>query len=91
MTKVVNRCTIKMFGSIIVSGMHKIARCGITQSNTVIVTLPLAIGIGFSKVQGIFAIMPQMVEEVLQSNCVAIVFLVALFFNLGLPKNMELS
>lgn len=35
--------------------------------------------------------MPQMVEEVLQSNCVAIVFLVALFFNLGLPKNMELS
>lgn len=88
---VLGGCTIMMFGSIIVSGVQMIARCGFNQRNTTIVALSIGIGIGFTQVPGLFSIFPTMAQQVLQSNCVAIVFIIALILNLVLPKNMEVE
>ena len=46
-------------------------------------------GTGFTQVPEIFAIFPQIVENVFAENCVAVVFLVSIILNLVLPKNME--
>lgn len=88
---VLGGCTIMMFGSIIVSGVQMISRCGFNQRNTTIVALSIGIGIGFTQVPGLFSIFPTMAQQVLQSNCVAIVFIIALVLNLVLPKNMEVE
>ena len=44
---VVGGCTIMMFGSILTSGVQMIASCGFSQRNITIVSLSLAVGIGF--------------------------------------------
>lgn len=88
---VLGGCTIMMFGSIIVSGIEMILRCGINQRNTTIIALSLGVGIGFTQVPEIFSALPQIVREVLASNCVAVVFIVAIILNLVLPKNMEVK
>ena len=85
---VLGGCTIMMFGSIVVSGIQMIIRAGLTEKNTMIVVLSLSIGIGFTQVNGLFSIFPEMVQELLQSNCVAIAFVVALILNLVLPEHM---
>ena len=46
-------------------------------------------GTGFTQVPEIFAIFPQIVENVFAENCVTVVFLVSIILNLVLPKNME--
>lgn len=88
---VLGGCTIMMFGSIVVSGIQMITRAGFTQRNITIIALSLGIGIGFTQVPEIFSIFPQMVREVLASNCVAIVFIVSIVLNLVLPKNMDIE
>ena len=88
---VLGGCTVMMFGSIIVSGIQMLIRCGINQRNTVIIALSLGIGIGFTQVPDIFRIFPEMVQQVLANNCVAVVFIIALVLNLVLPKNMEVE
>lgn len=88
---VLGGCTIMMFGTIVVSGIQMITRCGFNQRNTVIVALSLSVGIGFTQVPDIFSIFPQMVQQVFANNCVAIVFVVAIILNLVLPKDMELK
>ena len=45
---VVGGCTIMMFGSILTSGVQMIASCGFSQRNITIVSLSLAVGIGFT-------------------------------------------
>ena len=87
---VLGGCTIMMFGSIIVSGIQMLIRCGINQRNTVIIALSLGVGIGFTQVPEIFQVFPQLVQEILADNCVAVVFVVAVILNLALPKNMEI-
>ena len=77
-----------MFGTIVVSGIQMIGKCGFTQRN-IIAALSLSVGIGFTQVPEIFAIFPQIVQNVFAQNCVAVVFLVAVILNLVLPKNME--
>ena len=81
--------TIMMFGTIVVSGIQMIGKCGFTQRNITIAALSLSVGIGFTQVPEIFAIFPQIVQNVFAQNCVAVVFLVAVILNLVLPKNME--
>lgn len=88
---VLGGCTIMMFGSIVVSGIQMMIRCKLDQRNTMIIALSLGIGIGFTQVPAIFSIFPQMVQEVLATNCVAVVFIVAVILNLLLPKNMEVE
>lgn len=86
---VLGGCTIMMFGTIVVSGIQMIGKCGFTQRNITIAALSLSVGIGFAQVPEIFAIFPQIVQNVFAQNCVAVVFLVAVILNLVLPKNME--
>lgn len=86
---VLGGCTLIMFGSIVVSGLHMIAKCGYNQRNMLIVALSLSIGIGFTQVPEIFAIFPEIVRNVLAENCVAVVFIVAVILSLVLPKSME--
>ena len=80
-----------MFGTIVVSGVQMLTRCGFSQRNTIIAALSLSIGIGFTQVPEIFGIFPQLVKDVFAENCVAVVFVVALILNLILPKNMEVE
>ncbi len=86
---VLGGCTIMMFGSIVLSGMQMITKCGFSQRNITIVALSLSIGLGFTQVSEIFAIFPRIVQTVFAENCVAVVFLVAIILNLTLPKEME--
>lgn len=88
---VLGGCTLMMFGNIVISGLQMIAKCGFSQRNITIAALSLSIGLGFTQVPEIFAIFPQMVQNVFAENCVAVVFLVSIILNLVLPKNMEVK
>ena len=85
---VLGGCTIMMFGTIVVSGLQMVSNCGYTQRNVTIAALSLSTGIGFTQVPEIFEIFPQIVQNVFATNCVAVVFLVAVILNLVLPENM---
>ncbi|MCM1175395.1 MAG: purine permease [Blautia sp.] len=88
---VLGGCTIMMFGTIVVSGIQMVGKCGYTQRNITIVALSLSIGIGFTQVPEIFSVFPQIVQNVFAENCVAVVFLVSIILNLVLPKDMEVN
>ncbi len=88
---VLGGCTIMMFGTIVVSGLQMVGKCGYSQRNITIVALSLSIGIGFTQVPEIFDIFPSIVKSVFAENCVAVVFLVSIILNLVLPKNMEVE
>lgn len=86
---VLGGCTIMMFGTIVVSGLQMIGKCGYSQRNITIVALSLSIGIGFTQVPELFSVFPKIIETVFAENCVAVVFLVAVILNLIFPQNME--
>lgn len=86
---VLGGCTIMMFGTIVVSGLQMIGKCGYSQRNITIAALSLSIGIGFTQVPELFSVFPKIIETVFAENCVAVVFLVAVILNLILPQNME--
>lgn len=86
---VLGGCTIMMFGTIVVSGLQMIGKCGYSQRNITIVALSLSIGIGFTQVPELFSVFPKIIETVFAENCVAVVFLVAVILNLILPQNMD--
>jgi NCS2 family nucleobase:cation symporter-2 len=88
---VLGGCTIMMFGSIVVSGVQMITRCGFTQRNITIASLSIGIGVGFTQVPELFAIFPQLVREVFANNCVAVTFVIAIVLNLVLPADMEIK
>ncbi len=86
---VLGGCTIMMFGTIVVSGLQMIGKCGYTQRNITIAALSMSIGLGFTQLPDLFAIFPSIIQSVFAENCVAVVFLTAIILNLVLPKNME--
>ena len=88
---VLGGCTLMMFGNIVISGLQMIAKCGFSQRNITIAALSLSIGLGFTQVPEIFAIFPQIIQNVFAENCVAVVFLVSIIMNLILPKDMEVQ
>ena len=87
---VLGGCTIMMFGTIVISGLQMISKCGFSQRNITIAALSLSIGLGFTQCADLFLIFPQIVQTVFAQNCVAVVFIIlSIFLNLVLPKNME--
>ena len=90
---VLGGCTIMMFGTILTSGVQMIAKCGFSQRNIVIVSLSLAVGIGFTTASeiGIWDIFPELVQSVFSANVVAVVFVVSVFLSLVLPKDMDIK
>lgn len=53
---VLGGCTIMMFGTIVVSGVQMIGKCGYTQRNITIAALSLSIGLGFTQCPDLFNI-----------------------------------
>lgn len=90
---VLGGCTLMMFGTILFSGVEMLEKAGFNQRNSIIVSLSLAIGIGFttSSEIGLWAYFPEVVQSVFATNVVAVVFVVAIVLNLILPKNMEVK
>ncbi len=90
---VLGGCTIMMFGQILTSGMQMIAKCGFSQRNIIIVSLSLAVGVGFTAdtERAIWDIFPQIVRDVFSSNVVAVVFVIAMILSYVLPENMEIK
>lgn len=89
---VLGGCTIMMFGTILFSGVQMLAKAGFNQRNTVIASLSLSIGIGFTATSetGLWQHAPEIIQSVFASNVVAVVFVVSIFLNLVLPKDMEI-
>lgn len=86
---VLGGCTIMMFGTIVISGVQMIGKCGFSQRNITIAALSLSVGLGFTQCPEIFDIFPTLVKTVFAENCVALVFVTAIILNLILPKKME--
>ena len=86
---VLGGCTIMMFGTIVVSGMQMVAKCGFSQRNITILALSLSIGLGFTQVPQIFANFPQLFQTIFAENCVAVVFVLSILLNLVMPKDKE--
>lgn len=88
---VVGGCTIMMFGSILTSGVQMIASCGFSQRNITIVSLSLAVGIGFTTASesGIWDIFPSIIQSVFAENVVAVVFIISIVLSCILPENMD--
>ncbi len=84
---VLGGCTIMMFGTIVISGLEMIGKCGFSQRNITIAALSLSIGLGFTQVPELFSVFPTLVRNVFAENCVAVVFLMSIILNLVLPKN----
>ena len=82
-----------MFGTIMVSGVQMIAKCGFNQINTTIAALSLAIGIGFTSASEneIWSVFPKVVQTVFAENVVAVVFVVSIILSLILPKDMDIK
>jgi len=90
---VLGGCTLMMFGTILFSGVEMLAKAGFNQRNSIIVSLSLAIGIGFttSSEIGLWAYFPEVIQSVFATNVVAVVFVVSILLNSILPKNMEVK
>lgn len=86
---VLGGCTIMIFGTIVMSGMEMIAKCGFSQRNITIVALSLSVGLGFTQIPEIFKAFPQLFVSVFAQNCVAVVFVLAIILNLCLPKDID--
>lgn len=83
---VLGGCIVMMFGSIVVAGFEMIIKAGLTNRNKTIAVVSLAIGLGFTQCSAMFDIFPEVVKNVFASNCVAVVFVLAVILNLILPK-----
>lgn len=90
---VVGGCTIMMFGSILTSGVQMIASCVFSQRNITIVSLSLAVGIGFTTASesGIWDIFPSIIQSVFAENVVAVVFIISIVLSCILPENMDIE
>lgn len=83
---VLGGCTIMMFGNIVISGMQMLAKAGFSQRNSAIAALSLSVGIGFTSMPELFRIFPQTFQDIFATNCVAVVFIVAMLLNIFMPK-----
>ena len=90
-TSVIGGVLLMVLGQILVSGFQMIAEAGFTPRNKLIVSLSLAMGVGFtaSTEAGIWNEFPVAVQSIFAQNVVSVIFVIALLMNLLLPKHME--
>ena len=88
---VIGGVLLMVLGQILVSGIRMIAEAGFTPRNRLIVSLSLAIGIGFtaSTEAGIWKEFPTAVQTIFSQNVVSVIFVIAMVMNLLLPKHLE--
>ena len=89
-TSVIGGVLLVVLGQITVSGFQMMSEAGFTPRNNLIASLSLAIGIGFTTASEaeIWASFPVAVQSIFSQNIVAVMFVMALFLNLVLPRNM---
>ena len=90
-TSVIGGVLLMVLGQILVSGFQMISEAGFTSRNKLIVSLSLAMGVGFtaSTEAGIWNEFPVAVQSIFAQNVVSVIFVIAMLMNLLLPKHME--
>lgn len=86
---VLGGCTVIMFGSIMMSGIHMMLDAGINNRNTLIAATSICLGVGATQVDGFFDNLPGIFGEIFAGNMVAGVFVVGLILELCLPKDLS--
>ncbi len=88
---VIGGVLLMVLGQILASGVEMISEAGFTTRNKLITAISLSIAIGFtaSTEAGIWESFPPVIQAVFGQNVVAVVFVLALFLNLVLPKDMD--
>ncbi|MBP5470720.1 MAG: purine permease [Candidatus Riflebacteria bacterium] len=86
---VLGGCTILMFGQIFISGIKMLLKNGLTERNVTIATVSICLSVGLSSLPEMFQHMPDLIQKVFSKNPVSIIFIVALLFDLLLPKEKE--
>lgn len=89
-SSVIGGVLMMVLGQILVSGFQMIAKAGFTPRNKLIVSLSLAIGIGFTTFTevGIWDVFPVTVQTIFAQNVVSVIFVTALLLNLLLPREI---
>ena len=86
---VLGGCTILMFGQIFISGIKMLLKNGLTERNVTIASVSICLSVGLSSLPEMFQHMPDLIQKVFSKNPVSIIFIVALLFDLLLPKEKE--
>ena len=88
---VIGGILLMVLGQILVSGFQMIAEAGFTPRNKIIVSLSLAIGIGFTATTeaGLWDAFPVAVQSIFAQNVVSVIFVTAFLMNLLLPEHIE--
>lgn len=86
---VLGGCTIMMFGSILCAGFGMLSKVGLDARNTIIVSLSLGVGLGFTQAPKMFSLFPEIIYTIFAENCVAVVFILAVLLNLILPSKVK--
>ena len=90
-TSVIGGVLLIVIGQILVSGIQMISAAGFSPRNKLIVSLSLAMGIGFtaSTEAGIWQSCPVVLQSIFAQNVVSVIFAVSMLLNLLLPKHLE--
>ncbi len=86
---VLGGCTVIMFGSIMMAGIHMMLEAGINNRNTLIAATSICLGVGVTQVDGFFDNLPGIFGDIFAGNMVAGVFVVGLVLELCLPKDLS--
>lgn len=86
---VLGGAAVMMFSSIVVSGIQLITKNPMTTRNITIVSVALGLGYGIGSSSGILAHLPQSVQLVFGGSGIVPAALVAIIFNIILPKDNE--
>ena len=84
---VLGGCTVIMFGSIMMAGIHMMLDAGVNNRNTLIAATSICLGVGVTQVEGFFDNLPAIFGDIFAGNMVAGVFVVGLIMELCLPKD----
>lgn len=86
---VLGGCTVIMFGSIMMAGIHMMLEAGLNNRNTLIAATSICLGVGVTQVDGFFDNLPGIFGDIFAGNMVAGVFVVGLVLELCLPKDLS--
>ena len=86
---VLGGCTVIMFGSIMMAGIHMMLEAGVNNRNTLIAATSICLGVGVTQVDGFFDNLPGIFGDIFAGNMVAGVFVVGLVLELCLPKDLS--
>ena len=84
---VLGGCTVIMFGSIMMPGVHMMHDAGMDQRNTLIAATSICLGVGVTQADGFFNELPSFIGDIFAGNMVAGVFVVGLILDLCLPRD----